>query len=73
MLRAEKRKFTTQLAHLHRVKEKLFPGNNLQERVENFMPYYAKYGKSFISMLAEYSPALGKEFIVLKEETHPKG
>jgi uncharacterized protein YllA (UPF0747 family) len=49
------------------VKNKLFPGKALQERKDNFMPYYAKYGKAFIRMIYENSPSLEQEFIVLTE------
>lgn len=49
MLRAEKRKFTDQQRQLHTIKEKLFPKNGLQERIDNFMPYYAKWGKTLFS------------------------
>jgi bacillithiol synthase len=67
MLRAEKRKYESELRQIHAVKTALFPLNNLQERIDNFMPYYAKWGKSFIDMLFQHSPALGNEFVVLEE------
>ena len=68
MMRAEKRKFEDQQRQVHAIKEKLFPRNELQERVDNFMPYYAKFGKDFIRMLYENSPALQQEFVVLAED-----
>lgn len=67
MLRAEKRKFTDHRRQVHTIKEKLFPNNSLQERIDNFMPYYAKYGQSFITMLYENSPTLDQHFVVLTE------
>ena len=51
MLRAEKRKHKDQLRQIQTVKAALFPTNSLQERIENFMPYYAKWGKDFIDIL----------------------
>jgi uncharacterized protein YllA (UPF0747 family) len=48
MLRAEKRKFSEQEHQLQQIKSALFPNSNLQERIDNFMPYYAKYGPAFI-------------------------
>jgi bacillithiol synthase len=68
LLSAEKKKFATQLKQLQALKTKLFPNGNLQERVDNFMPYYAKYGKRFIDMLYEQSPDINKSFIVLTEK-----
>ena len=43
----------------------LFPNNNLQERVENLMPYYAIWGKDFIRMIYEHSNGLEQEFGIL--------
>lgn len=47
-LRAEKKKFAWQTELIRKVKNKLFPNNNLQERVENILPFYAVYGPDFI-------------------------
>ncbi len=68
MLRAEKRKYKDQSAQIHAVKSVLFPMNSLQERIENFMPYYAKWGSRFIDMLYENSLALEQEFFMLYEK-----
>lgn len=62
LLRAEKRKFAVQERQLTAVKETLFPNNSLQERVENFMPYYAKWGKGFISIIYQNSLPLDQVF-----------
>jgi bacillithiol biosynthesis cysteine-adding enzyme BshC len=67
MLRAEKRKFTDQQRQIHTVKEDLFPKNGLQERIDNFMYYYAKWGKDFIHGLYQHSLSLEGEFVVLSE------
>ena len=67
MLRAEKRKFTDQQRQIRSIKEKLFPANSLQERYDNFMPYYAKWGKEFISKLYEHSLGLEEEFVLISE------
>jgi uncharacterized protein YllA (UPF0747 family) len=55
MLRAEKRKFEEEQQSINKLKTVLFPKNNLQERVENFMPYYAKYGKQFFEEILKVS------------------
>jgi uncharacterized protein YllA (UPF0747 family) len=67
MLRAEKRKFADQQRQIHTIKEKLFPGNSLQERNDNFMPYYAKWGREFIQKIYEQSLSLEQEFVILSE------
>lgn len=65
ILRAEKRKFADHRRQLHTLKATLFPGGNLQERVENFSSFYARYGSDFIRELHKHSPALDQEFVVL--------
>jgi bacillithiol biosynthesis cysteine-adding enzyme BshC len=67
MLRAEKRKFADQQRQIHTIKEELFPENDLQERHDNFLLYYAKWGKDFIHKLYEQSLSLEQEFVVLSE------
>ena len=67
MLRAEKRKFTDQQRQIRGIYEQLFPGNGLQERIENISYYYAKWGPSFISQLYKHSLALEQEFVILSE------
>lgn len=67
MLRAEKRKHTALTGQLRKLKSGLFPNNTLQERVENILPYYARYGMQFIDVLYENAPAFSKKFGVLRE------
>ncbi len=68
MLRAEKRKYKDQLRQIQAVKAALFPGNSLQERRDNFMPYYAMWGSAFIDLLYENSPAIPGAFVLLEEQ-----
>ena len=65
MLRAEKRKFADQQHQIISIKKKLFPGSGLQERYDNLLCYYAKWGQSFINKLEEHSLTLEQKFIVL--------
>ncbi|HVM88165.1 MAG TPA: bacillithiol biosynthesis cysteine-adding enzyme BshC [Puia sp.] len=67
LLRAEKRKFHDQQNQIHALKSALFPLHNLQERIDNFIPYYAKWGKEFIHILYKYSLTLEQKFVVLQE------
>ena len=68
MLRAEKRKFEAQQRQLQKIKAQLFPNNNLQERIDNLMPYYAKWGSCFIKMIYDHSTGLQQEFGILAEK-----
>ena len=65
LLRAERKKFHIQERQLNTLKNVLFPNNSLQERVENFMPYYAKWGKDFIRKIYDNSLTLEQQFGVL--------
>jgi bacillithiol biosynthesis cysteine-adding enzyme BshC len=65
LLKAEKRKFTDLQRQVYSLKAALFPLDGLQERVENFMPWYAAFGPSFIRDLYTHSPVLEEEFVVL--------
>lgn len=65
LLRAERRKFHIEERQLQTLKKALFPKDGLQERVNNFMPYYAKWGKEFIDVIYQHSLSLEQEFTVL--------
>ncbi|MCW3087939.1 MAG: bshC [Sediminibacterium sp.] len=62
ILRAERGKYEAQQKRLAQLKSELFPGNNLQERVDNFSLYYALYGKSWLKQLYAASTAFNEGF-----------
>ncbi len=66
MLRAEKRKFTVQKNQLKKIFSALFPNDGLQERTENFMFFYSKWGNDFFKILYENSLTLEQEFCVVE-------
>jgi bacillithiol synthase len=68
MLRAEKRKFGDQQRQIHTIKSHLFPANGLQERYDNLLYYYSKWGRDFIHKLQEHSLALEQEFVIMSEK-----
>jgi bacillithiol biosynthesis cysteine-adding enzyme BshC len=68
LLRAEKKKFDDQNRQIINIKSALFPKNNLQERIDNFMPYYAKWGNNFIKAIFENSLTLEQQFVLLTEK-----
>jgi bacillithiol biosynthesis cysteine-adding enzyme BshC len=66
MLRAEKKKYETEQRQIQTIKAALFPKNGLQERVDNFMPWYAMWGREFIHIVYEHSLTLEQEFTILE-------
>jgi bacillithiol synthase len=68
LVRNEKRKFEDINRQIHDVKSALFPSGNLQERIENFIPYYAMCGKEFLEVIYRHSMSLEQEFVVLEED-----
>ncbi len=65
LVKAEQRNFSESQVQIERIKDKLFPGGILQERVENFAFYYLKYGDSFIEELIKNLEPLDFKFTVL--------
>ena len=68
LLRAEKRKFETATQQIRNIKSRLFPNESLQERHDNFIPFYLKYGDSFAEKLVANLEPLRKSFLILSEE-----
>lgn len=67
LMRAEKQKHEVSLNQLRALKEKLFPGNGLQERSDNFIPYYLKYGEGFFDALKEHLGPFDPGFVLLED------
>jgi uncharacterized protein YllA (UPF0747 family) len=65
MLKAERHKQSVQLQRIWKLKAELFPNNSLQERSENFMPYYARYGQAFVEVVLKHSLALDQKFGII--------
>lgn len=68
MLKAEKQKNEVALNQIKKLKEKLFPGNNLQERHENFIPYYLQYGEVLFKILKESIDPFENRLLMLREK-----
>ncbi len=65
LLRLEKKKHETTLNQIEKIKAQLFPNNSLQERHDNFIPFYLKYGDNFIEILKKSLNPLDSNFVVL--------
>ncbi|HFA49960.1 MAG TPA: bacillithiol biosynthesis cysteine-adding enzyme BshC [Bacteroidetes bacterium] len=67
LLRAEKQKHEKTISQISSFKKKVFPANGLQERYDNFLPYYLKYGEGFFEILKKEFDVLEKAFLVFVE------
>jgi bacillithiol synthase len=66
--KAIKRKNNDIVQHVEALKSTLFPNGQLQERIENFIPYYIKYGNEFLKSLFKNLDPLDFRFVLIKEE-----
>jgi len=67
LIRTLKQKQETAVNQLKNLNQRLFPNGGLQERHDNFIPYFAKYGFTFFDVLLEHFKAFDNEFLVLSE------
>lgn len=67
LLRAEKRNHADAMRQIETLKQFLFPANNLQERIDNLLFYYATLGSSFIDAVYEHSHILEQTFVIMEE------
>ena len=65
LIRLEKQKHDIALNKIEKIKTQLFPNTTLQERYDNFIPFYLKHGDNFIEILKEGFNPLDANFVVL--------
>jgi len=68
LMKAEKQRHDTEINQLRSLKDRLFPGRGLQERHDNFMAFYLKYGETFFEVLKENLQPLESGFVVVKDD-----
>lgn len=69
IMRAEKQKHDVALNQIANLKDKLYPNNDgLQERTDNFMGFYLKYGEAFFETLKANLDPLRKGFVVVVDK-----
>jgi bacillithiol biosynthesis cysteine-adding enzyme BshC len=68
LFRSEKQKAETELNQIRKIQEKLCLPNGLQERKENFMGLYLKYGEELFNFLVNELNPLEREFLLVLEE-----
>lgn len=66
-LRAEKKNYNAAMRQIDVLKQQLFPNNNLQERVDNILPYLACWGPDLITTLYQNSYAFEQQLVVIAE------
>ena len=66
LLKAQKVKLKDQVERLVILHEQIFPGGNLQERVDNFSDYYIDHGSDLFDFLMETFQPLSKEFSIIE-------
>ncbi len=67
MLKAEKKKFEAQQRQIDKIKNAVYPGGILQERVDNILPYISKHGNEFIDILYKNSQPVTAHFTIITE------
>jgi len=65
LIRLEKQKHKDALNQISKLKHQLFPDNSLQERYDNFIPFYLKDGENFIKILKQNLNPIDPNFVVL--------
>ena len=65
IIKSKKINHADNLKSISLLKNKLFPQNKLQERHENFIPYYLKHGDNFIKILINELDPLNTNFVIL--------
>jgi bacillithiol biosynthesis cysteine-adding enzyme BshC len=67
LMRTQKQKHEVTINQIRSVREKLFPGNGLQERYDNFVPYWLRGGEQWLSALVAVLDPLTEGLVVLRE------
>ena len=68
LIKHQKQKHQNTLSQISVVKAKLFPNNQLQERYENFIPFYLKYGVGFFDLLKTELKPFDHTFTLISDQ-----
>ena len=72
LLKSEKQNHENSINKINKIKKKLFPNSVLQERFDNFIPFYLSYGEKFIETLKEELNPLDTNFLILSLQKNKK-
>ena len=67
LIKAEKQKHEVEVNQIRAIKDKLFYNNGLQERHDNLVSFYFKYGEDFFKILKENLNPLDRKFVVIRD------
>lgn len=68
LVKSEKQRHETALNQIRALRDKFFPNNGLQERSDNFMSIYVKYGQEFFEVLKDNLDPMDKRFVVVMDK-----
>ena len=68
ILKAEKAKLEVSINQINKLKQRLFPNSGLQERHDNFIEFYLKYGDGFINTLIQNLDPFDNSFNIIAEQ-----
>lgn len=68
LVRVKKQREETSVAKIRKIKEILFPNGALQDRTDNFIPFYLQWGPSFFDTLKENFDPFEFSVTVCREE-----
>lgn len=68
LIRSYKKKNEVVVLQLEKIKQELMPRGGLQERHENFIPFYLEYGEKLIEILKENFSSFDSRFVVFECE-----
>lgn len=69
LMRSVKQKHEQRINKLLKLKQKFFPGNDgLQERYDNFIAFYLRYGPNWIKSVLEHLDPMNRSFKILIED-----
>lgn len=66
MYRAEKKKEETTVLRVKKLHNEIFPHNGLQERIENFMPYYLQHGFELFDTIKNEIKPFENQFLIVR-------
>ena len=67
IIRSLKQKNVDAVNFISKIKKDFFPKNTTQERHENFITFYLRYGDGFMNIIEQNIDALDPNFVILKK------
>ncbi len=68
LLRAEKNRHDIAINQIRSLRDKLFPGDGLQERHDNFLTFYLRYGDELFELLLQHLDPLKQGMLVFRDK-----